>query len=194
MSPWWVTAGPQHTQLISELGHGRACLDHCAKGSGREHSAALPGSSGLFSLMQPFLVLRAQQALPEPTVPPCTCRPWALQPQPVNTLPGLLAASHSGDSLGGQLQAGGGFALPRQQHQVPQGLQKFPTRAFGPQELHISAWLLPGCCEGSPAQCSFAGLFPKARGVLGTVRAAGECQPSGVPLGEQEGSCPPKPD
>lgn len=69
------------------------------------------------------------------------------------------------DSLGGQLGA--------LQLHIPQGLQKFPTRAFFPQELHTSAQLqarvLPEHREGSPAQRGFAGLFPKPRGVLGST-------------------------
>lgn len=92
---------------------------------------------------------------------------------------GLPAASHSSGSLGGQLGAPGGSALPRQQLQVPQGLQKSPTRAFLPQELHTSAQLQSRLSTvRGPAQ-SCAGLFPKPRGVSGAIEQLWSPSPQG---------------
>lgn len=87
-----------------------------------------------------------------------------------------------------------GSAPPGQQLQIPRGPQTFPTRALVPPECTprwLQARLLPEHCEGGPAQCGFAGHFPKPRDVLGTTGAAGESQASGVP-GRARGVLPSK--
>lgn len=169
----WVTAGPS-PPARPQLGLAEPAWITVQRETGRKHSAALLGSSGLFSLMQLLLVL-TQSPVGHDQSPPCCPAPaqpaqptrarGALQPRPVSALPGLPAASHGWDSLGGQLGARGGSVLLRQQLQIPQGLHNFPTRAFSPQELHTSAQLqarlLPEHCEGSPAQGALLGSFPK---------------------------------
>jgi len=90
-----------------------------------------------------------------------------------------------------------GSALPRQQLRTCQRWQNFP---FGlclrPQALQSSAGLRPG--DISLGTCQ-ARLCQASSPAQGSVRDHGGSwgvggHPSRVPWGEQEGSCPPKPD